>query len=165
MSRWTWLSTGAAVLAAGLVAALAPAEEPTSSGVRIGLVKTLFRDVPAALVPIGLRPMKDLMVGQTGVSGDLIPSGDADSLARQLQADDVQLAVFHGVEFAWVRCHYPTLKPLLIAVNEHPFLRAHLIVRADSKITDGTGLRGKVVNLAQSRALSAVPGAPLLSDR
>ena len=96
------------------------------AAVRIGLVKTLFRDVPEPLIPIGLRPMKELMLGQTGVSGDLIPSGDADSLARQLKADEVQFGVFHGVEFAWVHQNYPTLKPLVIAVNEHPFLRAYV---------------------------------------
>ena len=109
-------------------------DDDVPSAVRIGLVKTLFRDVPEVLIPIGLRPMKELMDGQTGVNGDLIPSGDADSLARQLKADEVQFGVFHGVEFAWVHQKYPTLKPLVIAVNGHPFLRAHLVVRADSKI-------------------------------
>ena len=128
MSRRTWMFGGVASLVVGLLAALvaepaAARDDDNLSAVRIGLVKTLFRDVPEALIPIGLRPMKELMLGQTGVSGDLIPSGDADSLARQLKADEVQLAVFHGVEFAWVHQNYPTLKPLVIAVNEHPFLR------------------------------------------
>ena len=152
MRRWTWVS---GVAAAGLMTALGlsatPAQDSPPSGVRIGLVKSLFRDVPAALIPIGLRPMKDLMVGQTGVNGDLVPAGDADSLARQLKGDEVQFAVFHGVEFAWVLPHYPTLKPLVIAVNEHPFLRALLVARKGGKITNDADLRGKVVNLTRGQ--------------
>ena len=124
MSRRTWVFCGAAFLVTALFAGPAAAgDDDAPSAVRIGLVKTLFRGVPDALIPIGLRPLKELMLGQTGVNGDLIPSGDADSLARQLKANEVQFAVFHGVEFAWVHQNYPTLKPLLIAVNGHPFLR------------------------------------------
>ncbi len=125
MTSLTWLK-GGAVAAAGLVLAvgMVPAETADAPPVRIGLVKTLFRDVPESLIEWGLRPMKALMEGQTGLSGDLIPSGDADRLACQLKDNDLQLGVFHGVEFAWVQQRYPTLKPLIIAVNEHPYLRA-----------------------------------------
>ena len=152
MSRRTWMMSGTAFLVTAFVVAPAAArDDDNPSAVRIGLVKTLFRDVPEALIPIGLRPMKELMLGQTGVNGDLIPLGDADSLARQLKAGEVQLAVFHGVEFAWVHQNYPTLKPLVIAVNEHPFLRAHLVVRTDSKMVGGADLKGKVVNLARNQ--------------
>ena len=151
MRRRTWVFCGAAFLVTALFAGPAAAGDESLSAVRIGLVKTLFRDVPEALIPIGLRPLKELMLGQTGVSGDLIPSGDAESLARQLKANQVQLAVFHGVEFAWVHQNYPTLKPLVIAVNGHPFLRAHLVVRADSKIGNDADLKGRVVNLARNQ--------------
>jgi ABC-type phosphate/phosphonate transport system substrate-binding protein len=152
MNRWMWTRCGAATAAAGLLIAVAlsltpsaEASEPTA--IRIGLVKTLFRDVPELLIPIGLRPMKALMESQTGIGGDLIPAGDYENLARQLKDDDVQLGVFHGVEFAWVRQNYPTLKPLVIAVNGPAYLRAHLVVRADSKIANGVNLKGKIVEL------------------
>ena len=69
------------------------------------------------------------------------------NLARQLKDDEVQLGVFHGVEFAWVHQKYPTLKPLVIAVNGPAYLRTHLVVRADSKIASAANLKGKVVEL------------------
>ncbi len=148
MTSSTWLK-GGAVAAAGLVLAvgMVPAQAADAPPVRIGLVKTLFRDVPESLIEWGLRPMKALMEGQTGLSGDLIPSGDADHLACQLKDNDLQFGVFHGVEFAWVQQHYPTLKPLIIAVNEHPYLRALLVVRIDGKIAAPANLKGKVVAL------------------
>lgn len=152
MDRWMWRKCTAAIAAAGLLAVVALVTAPTveasqPAAVRIGLVKTLFRDVPPLLVPIGLRPMKALMESQTGVGGDLIPSGDYDKLARQLKDDEVQLGVFHGVEFAWAHEKYPTLKPLVIIVNGPAYLRAHLVVRADSKIANGANLKGKIVEL------------------
>src|SRR5205823_4053014 len=74
MKPWTWINRGAAVASAGLVAlalvAASPAAEAANPpAVRIGLVKSLFRDVPEWAIPIGLRPMKELMESQTGVSG------------------------------------------------------------------------------------------------
>ncbi len=152
MSRWMWTKCGAAITALGLLTAAVLASAPSAeaadpSVVRIGLVKTLFRDVPDLLIPIGLRPMKALMESQTGVGGDLLPVGDYENLANQLKEDEVQLGVFHGVEFAWVHQNYPTLKPLVIAVNGAPYLRAHLVVRADSEIASGVNLKGKIVEL------------------
>lgn len=148
MKPLMWM-TGAT--AAGLLAALvtipAPAEEAAPAAVHIGLVKTLFRDVPDLLVPVGLRQMKALIESQTGVPGELVPAGDADQLARQMDDGELQLGVFHGIEFAWIHSKYPKLKPLVIAVDKRPCLRAHLIVRADSKITSGASLEGKVVAL------------------
>jgi ABC-type phosphate/phosphonate transport system substrate-binding protein len=147
-----WIPSGAAVSAAALFVALSLSSAPGAEAaapppVHIGLVKTLFRDVPELLIPIGLRPMKDLMESQTGIPGELVPAGDAEDLARQICDDEMQFGVFHGVEFAWVRQHHPTLKPLVIAVNRYPSLRAHLIVRADSKIAAPAALQGKVVAL------------------
>jgi ABC-type phosphate/phosphonate transport system substrate-binding protein len=153
MNRCMWRKCTAAIAAAGLLTLIALNLTPAAAGrsepasVRIGLVKTLFRDVPALLIPIGLRPMKALMESQTGVGGDLMPSGDYDKLARQLKDDEVQLGVFHGVEFAWAHEKYPTLKPLVIIVNGPAYLRAHLVVRADSKIASGANLKGKIVEL------------------
>ncbi len=146
------LRIGAAAAAAGLLAVLGLASAPAAedahpSAIRIGLVKTLFRDMPELLIPIALQPMKALMEGQTGLSGDLVPSGDADHLAHQIKNDDLQLGVFHGVEFAWVHANYPTLKPLVIAVNEHPYLRALLVVRTEGKIGAAANLQGKAVAL------------------
>jgi ABC-type phosphate/phosphonate transport system substrate-binding protein len=68
-------------------------------------------------------------------------------LARQIKDDQVQLGVFHGVELAWARKSVPELKPLLIAVNQQPFLRAVLVVRKDCPAVSAADLNGKPIAL------------------
>jgi ABC-type phosphate/phosphonate transport system substrate-binding protein len=126
----------------------APAETQLPNGtVRIGLVGTLFRDTPEPMVQLIIRPFKSLLESQTGVTGNVVACGDANSLGQELKADRVQLGVFHGVELAWARMKVPELKPLLIAVNEQPFLRAVLVVRKDSKVNSAADLNGKQIAL------------------
>ncbi len=143
-----------AAAGAGLIAALAlPQPVPAGgsaehlSSVRIGLVGSLFRDTPEPMVQLMIRPFKSLLESQTGVTGQVVTSGDADVLGRQLKDDEVQLGVFHGVEFAWARAKTPELKPLLIAVNEQRNLHALLVVRKDSTVKSAGELRDKAIAL------------------
>ena len=140
-----------AALAAGLApASRAPARAAggeTPSTVRVGLVGSLFRDTPEPLMQVMMRPFKSLLESQTGVSGEIVAGGDALHLGRRLKDDEVQLGVFHGFEFAWARQKMPGLKPLLLAVAERGCLRAHLVVRTDSKLADAKELRGQAVAL------------------
>jgi ABC-type phosphate/phosphonate transport system substrate-binding protein len=133
----------------GLVAALlatgarAPAQ-PTHC-VRIGVISSLFRDTSEQLMQVIMRPFKSLLESQTGVSGQLVAGGDAQHLGQQLKKGEIHLGIFHGVEFAWAKAKFPQLRPLVIAVNKQPFLRAHLIVGSDSNIASVEDLKGKVV--------------------
>jgi ABC-type phosphate/phosphonate transport system substrate-binding protein len=130
-----------------LIAFAAPASAKASQTIRIGLVSSLFRDTSEQLMQIIMRPFKSLMEAQTGMSGQLVAGGDAFELGQRLKKGEVQLGIFHGVEFAWARTKFPELKPLLIAVNKRPFLRAHLVVRADGSTDSVDDLKGQVVAL------------------
>jgi ABC-type phosphate/phosphonate transport system substrate-binding protein len=118
-------------------------EAPSTSGIRIGLVNTLFRDTPESLIGILTKPLKSLMESQTGMSGTLLPGGECRNLGRQLQDDKFQLAVFHGVEFAWVRQKHPELKPLVVAIRDGQPLHACLVVSSESKAVCVKDLQGK----------------------
>jgi ABC-type phosphate/phosphonate transport system substrate-binding protein len=115
--------------------------------VRIGLVSSLFRDTSEALMQVIMRPFKSLLETQTGMSGRLVSGGEAHHLGQLLKEGEVHLGIFHGVEFAWAKEKIPQLKPLLIAVNKQPFLRAHLLVRDDGKIARVDDLKGQVIEL------------------
>jgi ABC-type phosphate/phosphonate transport system substrate-binding protein len=137
-----------AALVAGLAVTLHPmrgrAEETPGPGdVRIGLVSSLFRDTPESLIQLMTKPLKSLMESQTGMSGTLAAGGDASHLGKQLQDDRFQLAVFHGVEFAWVRQKHPELKPLVVAIRDGRPMHAILMVRDDSGIASVADLTGK----------------------
>jgi ABC-type phosphate/phosphonate transport system substrate-binding protein len=85
------------------------------------------------------------MESQTGLSGQLVPGIAPDEMGQQLKDDKVQLAVFHGFEYAWVRQKHPELKPLMIAVNQNRHLRANLVVRDDCPATTFADLKGKTL--------------------
>jgi ABC-type phosphate/phosphonate transport system substrate-binding protein len=125
------------------------AVEGDSSLIRIGLIRSLFRDTSEALMQVIMRPFKALMEAQTGMRGQLVAGGDANDLAQRLKAGDCQLGIFHGFEFAWARLTVPELKPLLIAVpkQQQRYLRAHLVVSAEGTLKNMADLKGQVVAL------------------
>jgi ABC-type phosphate/phosphonate transport system substrate-binding protein len=122
-------------------------EALTARSVRIGLIGSLFRDTPEPVIQVMMRPFRSLLEVQTGMCGELIPAGDADNLSRRLKDDEVQFGVFHGVEFAWARQKFPRLQALVIAVNQQPFLCAHVVVRKDNPIGSLADLKGQTVAL------------------
>ncbi len=133
---------------AGLGTAAGGAARGTQGNpIRIGLVGSMFRDVPGPMVQALMGPFRSLMVEQTGLTGELVIGGDALGLARDLETNKVQLVVMHGVEFAWAKEKYPDLRPLVIAINRHRHLRANLVVRDDSTAADLADLKGKALSL------------------
>src|SRR5262249_42886375 len=92
--------TLACLALAGLVVGLAlqarsqrtiEAADPASKVVRIGMVNTLLRDVPDSLVETMAKPFGMLMSSQTGMTGVLAKTGDANDLGRKLTTDEVQI--------------------------------------------------------------------------
>ena len=143
---WAVAALPAAVL---LLLPASRAAEGNSRGIRIGLVRTLFRDTPASLVDVLSQPLKALMQSQAGMSGELSVAGDAFDLSKKLKENTVQLGVFHGFEFAWARQRNPGLKPLVVVVCHHRQLHAHLIVRKDSPASCCADLKAKSVAIPQ----------------
>jgi len=127
----------------------APAEDIVrTSPVRIGVVGSAFRDTPEPMLNLVMRPLKSLLESQTGLTGNMVAGGDACRLAGQLAEDKVQLAIFHGFEFAWARQKYPELKPLLLAVNPPSCALACVVIRRDWHISSPVDLKGKRLVLA-----------------
>jgi ABC-type phosphate/phosphonate transport system substrate-binding protein len=125
----------------------AGAAERKSNTIRVGVVSSFFRDTPEPLVKVVMRPFQSLLETQTGIAGEVLVGGDPTALGRKLKEDQVHLGVFHGVEFAWARLKHPTLKPLLLCLHHDRVLRAHLLVRKDSKAAVAADLEGQTVAL------------------
>jgi ABC-type phosphate/phosphonate transport system substrate-binding protein len=126
------------------------ADGPTD--LRLGVVSSLFRDLHKSAIEYLSAPLRALLQTQTGLTGELTSTTDPLSLARQLQDDHVNVAVFHGFEFAWAQQKYPRLQPLVVVGNSQP-LQAHLIVAHSSPFTTPSDLKGKALALPrQSRA-------------
>jgi ABC-type phosphate/phosphonate transport system substrate-binding protein len=122
----------------------ARAEAPDPALLRIGLVQTLFNKMPDTIVQMAMKPFKTYLETQTGLTGEVVCGGDAFTLSRKLKSNQIQLAVLHGVEFAWARQKYPSLRPLIIAVNRYPTLQAQLVVHKDARLANYTELEGTI---------------------
>ncbi len=120
---------------------------PAQQVVKIGVIRTLFRDASADTVKAAIEPFRDLMDADTGQTGEISTVPDAFALAKQLDAGEVQLGVMPGFQLAWVRAKYPRLRPLTLAVNQDLRLHAFLVVRKDSPAAGVAALKGKTLAL------------------
>jgi ABC-type phosphate/phosphonate transport system substrate-binding protein len=136
-----------AALALGRLSARGEEAAKPPRAVKIGLIESLFREIPAPLVLFALRPFQAYMQAQMGSAGELAEGGSALELGKALTEKKVQLGVFHGLEFAWAKQRFPKLEPLFIAVNEVPILRAELLVRAADDFRSINDLEKKTLRL------------------
>ena len=119
----------------------------SSSPVRIAVVDTFFRDIPEPLVRPLVEPLRVLMLAQTGMDGDVVLPKGALQLAQDLADDKIQIALFHGFEYAWAKHQHAELRPLMIALHQERELQVFLMVRADSPVRSFAELQGKPVAL------------------
>ena len=84
--------------------------------VKIGIPRSIFRDIPAALLSFANEPFKDLMKAQTGLDGDIVNDVDALKIARDINEGKLHLGVLLGHEFAWSTNNYPELEAIVCTV-------------------------------------------------
>jgi ABC-type phosphate/phosphonate transport system substrate-binding protein len=111
--------------------------------VRIGVANSFFRDVPEPLVQPLIEPFRALMMAQTGVNSEIVPTQAALQLAQDLAESKIQIVLFHGFEFAWAKQAHPEIQPLMVALHQKSDLRACLVARVDSPIRNLADLKGK----------------------
>src|SRR5262249_41461769 len=115
--------------------------------IQITVVAGLVRDEsPASVGNIGRR-LCQVMKELTGLHAQASISGDALAIGRALDNKQCELALFQGFEFAWVQKRHPDLRPLLIAVNQHRYPRACLIVPKTGTAEGWADLKGKKLAL------------------
>jgi ABC-type phosphate/phosphonate transport system substrate-binding protein len=125
------------------------AQETDEPPVRIGMVSTLFTDVPAPLAQFILQPFGLIMREFSGMNGKMVLGGDPMTLGKQVHEGKVDLGVFHGIEFAWAQSRYKDLRPLMVAVTKYKFAQAVVVVKKDGPIESFNNLRGKSMALPQ----------------
>lgn len=121
-----------------------PAERKNRTDpIQISISRALFGGVPDNLALAAMQPFGGLMEAQTGLNGQMSVSENPFELAQRLAKNHVQIGVFEGVEFAWVRETQQDLRPLAISVNQEHVLKACVVVRARAG-TEMNDLKGKV---------------------
>jgi ABC-type phosphate/phosphonate transport system substrate-binding protein len=133
-----------ATIAAVTVSTL-PAQEKEKhpDPVRIGFAQSIFVDVPPILVQLFAPSFNELTKECTGLNARMVVGGDPFEMSRKLRAHELDFAVYQGVEFAWASQKYPDLTPLMVALNRHRYLKAHLVVRKDNTATCFADIKGR----------------------
>jgi ABC-type phosphate/phosphonate transport system substrate-binding protein len=133
----------AAVLAVGAAGPVRAADD----GVKIQVVKGLFADVPEGMVTALGGPLKDMIAAKTGLKGNFTLAPDALTLADRMTANECQLGVFHGFEFAWARAKNPDLVPLVVTVPPTGKLQVFVLVHKDAKAAKLGDLKGESITV------------------
>ena len=135
-----------------LLGSTSPAANPVLTAkppetIRVGVVNSLFRDIPESRWGYGMRLFQPLMRAQTGLDTDLKSPRDDETVAKELLDKKLDLGIFQGIEFAWEQHKHPDLKPLVILINIHPGRKSYLVVRKDDKTTRWCDLKGETLAL------------------
>jgi ABC-type phosphate/phosphonate transport system substrate-binding protein len=133
------------ILAATLGLAPNLRAEAPKPDMKIGVVESMFRDIPPKGVEVVLQKFTDLIQMQTGYKVKIEIAGDAIALGDGLASGKYQMGVFNGFEFAWAREKSTGLHPLLIAVSRERDVSAHLVVRNDKNVQSIKDLKAKVL--------------------
>lgn len=118
------------------------AAEPAPAGavLKIGLPENLFSGLPPAVVQTASKPFQAMFEKQTGLKGEVVVVKDYVALVDQLAAGKLDVAVFNGFEYAWVR-QSPELVPLVVTVP-HTVAQACVVVHAESQAKTVADLKG-----------------------
>ncbi|MGE3805787.1 MAG: phosphate/phosphite/phosphonate ABC transporter substrate-binding protein [Gemmataceae bacterium] len=98
--------------------------------VRISISRALFRDMPEPIVLASIEPLGKILSQATGMRGTMTVADDGAELAEKLADQEIDVAIFDGVEFAWARQGDQRLCPLMITVNLEKSVRAFIITRS-----------------------------------
>jgi ABC-type phosphate/phosphonate transport system substrate-binding protein len=126
-----------------VVALGVPRAGAADAALKIGLPETMFHGMPAAIVQPASRPFQSLFEKQSGFTCEVTTAKDHADLAAQIAKGKVDIAVFHGFEYAWVR-DQKDIVPLLVTVPRTKH-RACLVVNVESKAANAASLTGECV--------------------
>lgn len=142
----------AALIVLGSSHSVPAADDEEKPPLQVGMLASFYVDVPDAAAKTSIDSFKKLMHRDVGRKGETHTIADPFAMAQQLQDGKLQLAVFHGFEYAWVRKKYDGIKPLSLAFNEKKKFRCCVMVKKDSAAKEIADLKAKLLAVpAQSR--------------
>jgi ABC-type phosphate/phosphonate transport system substrate-binding protein len=135
------------VLVAAVAGQAPRADAQAGAKLKIGLPKGTFRDVPTEMLHSAAAPFRELFKRQASVDGDVELVADHDALADRMKQNKIDLGVFTGFEYAWVKASHPQIVPLVVVIPHGGKLQAVLVVPKDSKAQKPADLAGACVSI------------------
>lgn len=110
---------------------------------KIGLPESMFNGMPASVVGPAAKPFQNMFEKQTGFKCEILVPKDYKEITKNLINKTLDVAVFHGCEYAWVKQN-AELVPLLVTVPSNK-LQACLVVNVESKAKSVDDLKGDCI--------------------
>ena len=124
---------------------------------QIGMSESFFSDMPAAFTAVFTAEFKLVLKKALELDGDLDCKHDAVTITKKLDRKELDFALLHGHEFAWLQKDNPDLKPVVVAQGKNPAEEVYLVVHKDCAATSIADLRGKKIDIpAGSKAYCRV---------
>lgn len=114
---------------------------------RIGTTGSLGAERPPSEKKAAEAMLKGFIKDETGFDNEIVDEKGWQELAQQLAQNKLQLGAFHGYEFAWAKQQYPSLHPLVLAVEGRTFPIAYVVARKNGPVKSIAGLRGQPIAL------------------
>lgn len=131
------------------------AQQPVGE-LKMGMLQGMFRDVKPAMVQALSKPFRELMLKQTGFSGDVEICSDALCLTEKMKDKSLQIGVFHGFEFAWAKSRCDDLVPLIVTRPPGGKVQAVVVVQKDSPYKTLADLKDEPVTLPRGSKAHSV---------
>ncbi len=110
-----------------LFLAVFPAQDPAA--IRIGFHRDLFKDMDPKTVTSSLEDFSATVAEQTRRPSRTQLVDDAHALCRALHDGKFDFAVLASPHLFWELARFPEMRPLIVAVNVHPYPRV-IVVRS-----------------------------------
>ena len=123
-----------------------PNPPPVIKAIRIGFPDPMFKDVPKTFIDAAVIPFERMIQKEIGLHGTMKICPDYAELTDDLKNDRLDIAVFHGFEYAWVRS-LPDLVPRRVTVPSCGKVQACLVVHESCKATEPKDLKGMCVGI------------------
>lgn len=137
------------ILALGMAPRAQSAEPEAAAApdtIKVGIMGGMFKGVPETLVKAGGEQFGGLFKRITGLPGQVEVEDNHLTLAKKLDDNKLQLGVFHGFEWAWVKKQYPNLAPLAITIPPH-LPQACIVVKANDPAPGPQALNGATIEI------------------
>ena len=119
--------------------------------VRIGLPDSLVKELSPGKQALVDSEFRDLVQEFTGLKADVFLGGSGFEAAQKLEAKEWDFAVLQGIEMAWLKDKYPTIRPLMIAANEPREIQAVAVVKKDGGAGGVSELKGQPVQMYKGK--------------
>jgi ABC-type phosphate/phosphonate transport system substrate-binding protein len=116
---------------------------------KVGMMQNIFGNLDEKKALAQVQMLAGEVEKRTGTKAEFTVVPDLATMEKELKSGRIQMAIMHGIEYAWLRPELPETKPLLIAVADQPSLQTVVVAAADQKVNVIEELKGQPFALAE----------------